>query len=269
MEKHQVIQRKRIWWGLALVGVAAVGGLWWSHHLHQEGPASADSKDSSPWSLWPSQMPNAAPTLGAAPTPGATPPEAVRDPSPLDTMQPPVFRADSKGDLVIDTQTKDDVERVYALYHGDEAQRKLAAFSARIPDKARRQLNDLYQNYSQYAQALAQAIPPAQQDASIDDIKPQLAIMSDLQDKVFGRERAAAMFGHDREVMQSLTDSITNNTSGASLQEKANKAQEDMSKADGMHPSGQSGSGAGGFAGGGGGGGISPLIQGAPKGTGR
>lgn len=266
----QVIKRKRVWPRVLVVVAAIVGGVWWWHHHQSVANGEADGKGGMPWSLWPSQLPNAAPTLGEAPNPGAVPPETVRPvPSPLDTMEEPVFRADSKGDLILDTQTKNDLERVYALYQGDEAQRKLAQFSSRIPDKAKRQLRDLYQKYGQYAQALARSVPPAQDDVSIDEASNQLIIMEDLQDQIF-QDQAKPLFGPDREKMRGIVDNMKDmarQNPGMPMQKLVEGAQQKLNMQHGdTSPAGQQpGSGNGGFGGAGGG----APNQGPSKGPGR
>ena len=229
-------QTKRIWLS-ALIGVAIAGGAWW-WHTQDASPHAAGAKDESRWSLWPGQLPNAAPTLGTQPYPPGMTPEASRAPtSPLDTMLPPVFRANSHGDLTIDTQTKNDVERVYALFHGDEALHKLDEFSANIPSKAKQELKDLFQNYAQYAQAMAQAFPAAQSTGTIEEAKQQFKAAQELRIQYFGPEKAKSLFGEDEAITQSLLANVESNKDPKmSLDEKINKAQEDMNKSPGSSP---------------------------------
>jgi hypothetical protein len=268
----QVIKRKRIWPRVLVAAAVVAGGLWWWHHHREAASGEADGKGSAPWSLWPSQMPNAAPTLGTAPTPGAMPPENVRPvPSPLDTMEEPVFRADSKGDLILDTQTKNDLERVYALYQGDEAQRKLTQFSSRIPEKARRQLRDLFQKYGQYAQALAQAVPPAQDDVSLEEANKQLEAIDGLQKAYFGDD-ADRLFGPEmkqkKDMVHDMTDMSTQHP-GMSVQDLAGLAQQHQNAPADPKPSGQQPHSAGnGGLGNGVGAGGAPAKQGPSKGPG-
>jgi hypothetical protein len=232
----QVIKRKRIWPRVLLAVVAIVGGLWWWHHHQEAAAGDADGKRSStPWSLWPGQMPNAAPTLGEAPTPSNLPPEAIRPvPSPLDTMQPPVCRADGQGHLAVDMQTKNDIERIYALYQGDEAQSKLTACAAGLPANAQRELKDLFQNYSQYAKAVAQAYPPADGETNIDDAKKQFKGIQNLRRQYFGEDTAKALFAQEEEITRDLLGRIeANKDPKMSFEEKINKAQEDQNKSGG------------------------------------
>jgi len=231
-----VAQTKRIWLS-ALIGVAIAGGAWW-WHAQDQGTHATGKKDGPRWTLWPGQLPNAAPTLGTEPyPPGMTPEITHGATSPLDTMQPPIFRANSHGDLTIDTQTKNDVERMVALFHGDEALRKLDEFSANIPAKARQELKDLFQNYSQYAQALAQALPPAQSTGTFEEARQQFKVAKELRAQYFGPEKANAMFGEEEAITQNLLTNVESNKDPKmTLNEKIIKAQEEMNKSPGSQP---------------------------------
>ena len=147
--------------------------------------------------------------------------------SPLDSMAAPVFRATQLGALVIDPQTRTDVERVYALYQRDEATQKLAAFSADLPAKAQRELRDLFQQYAQYAQAVAQTFPPDQNVSSTEEVSRQLKGLHDLRQQYFGVDGARVMFEQEEETSAKLINLMSQNKgSGLSLSDKAEQAQE-------------------------------------------
>lgn len=151
--------------------------------------------------------------------------------NPLDTMIMPVFRATAQGDLALDAQTRVDVERIQALFEGDEALGKLQDASAPLPDKARRELRELYAQYAQYSQAVARAFPPGQDTESLDDAARQLAGLHELRQQYFGVERTEALFGEEEKTSRELLALMRQSKdTGLSMQDKAAQAQDAWKK---------------------------------------
>lgn len=227
--------RKHWWTTLALAGAVAVGGLaWW----HAKAPAPVDPAQGSaethiPWlsQVAPGTDNTAtriASGLGAS---GVQPAETY---NPLDHMVPPTFKANKDGTLAMVPQTRVDVERVYALYPRDEALAKLEAFSQGLPDQARRELKDLFQQYAQYSQAVAQTYPPGLNLNTVDEAARQLDGLHDLRVQYFGAERAEAMFGEEEKTSRELMTLMRQQgTPGQSLEDKATQAQATWKK---THP---------------------------------
>lgn len=214
----------------ALAGALVLGGWLWRE------PGATRATNQNPGdtpSLFSATMPNgAAATSAAANASNPALPDGQRPAaSPLDSMVPPSFRAGSSGNLVVDPQTRADVERVYALYQRDEALQKLEALSSGMPAKAQRELKDLYQQYTQYAQAVAQTYPPGLSLGTVDEARAQLKGLHELRQQYFGIEGAKLMFEQEEETSARLLELMSKNPDAAmSLAEKAEQAQEAIHK---------------------------------------
>ncbi|KGM40714.1 hypothetical protein JY96_13485 [Aquabacterium sp. NJ1] len=148
-------------------------------------------------------------------------------------MRPPVFRTDGQGNLIIDPQTRSDVERVHALYAHD-GPKKLEAFSAELPDTTRRQLKDLYQQWTQYAQAVMQAFPAEPSADSLEEARRQLAELKQMRQQYFGPERAKLMFGEEENVSEELLSRIeANKAPKMSFDDKVKQAQDELAQGQG------------------------------------
>ncbi len=146
--------------------------------------------------------------------------------SPLDTTILPTFRATAQGTLVMDQQTREDVERFHALFPRDEALARLDIQASTLPLQAQRDLRSLYQQYSQYAQAVAQAYPPGLSEGTLDEAAAQLKGLHELRQQYFGAEGAEALFGQEEKTSQALLELMRKQTDPKlSLQEKAELAQ--------------------------------------------
>ncbi len=219
---------KKNWivWVAAAGAVAAAALAWapWGPSSPDAGPAAPLSATTSapvgPLVVAPLSSPAAASTAG-------TGHDAAASVNPLDTMIQPVFRATAKGDLALDPQTRVDVERIHALYERDEALARLKEASAQLPDQARRELDELYQQYAQYSQAVAQTFPPGQGGETLDDAARQLSGLHELRQQYFGADKAEAMFGEEERVSRELLVLMRQSKDPKlSLQDKATQAQE-------------------------------------------
>jgi hypothetical protein len=154
--------------------------------------------------------------------------------NPLDTTELPTFRATPQGKLVIDVQTRNDVERMVALFADDNGPQRLALQSADLPEQAQRELRDLYQRYMQYSQAVTQSIPQGQ--GTLDEAAQQLKILHDLRKQYFGNDQAETMFGEEEATAARLMELMRQQTDPkASLEERVIQAQDILKK---EHPNG-------------------------------
>ena len=173
-----------------------------------------------------SHIPGRTTTDAASAVEDASAPGSQKPASPLDTMTLPTFRATDKGALVMDQQTRQDVERFHALFPRDEALARLDIQASTLPAQAQRDLKALYQQYSQYAQAVAQAYPPGLSEGTLDEAAAQLKGLHDLRQQYFGAEGAEALFGQEEKTSQALLELMRKQTDPKlSLQEKAELAQ--------------------------------------------
>lgn len=169
---------------------------------------------------------------------GARPGSAVVTPAavnPLDTVAPPLCRATSRGDLLVNQQTRVDLERVYALNTQDEALAKLETCTSHLPLKAQRDVKNLYQQYVQYSKALQQTYPPGLNVGTVDEATQQLNGIHELRQQYFGAEGAEAMFGEEEKTTREMLVLMRQQSNAKlSLEERAERAQAEWSK---IHPS--------------------------------
>jgi len=218
--------RQRLVW-LAVIGaVAASGALLWPVLSPSPERASSDPHPTNnPLAGWFNSRP--AVTVVEASERAASGPGAVKPFNPLDTMAMPTFRADDKGRLVIDVQTRDDIERMAMMFGNDGGLQKVEALGFELPAAARQQLRDLYLNYQQYLQAVSTAIPANQ--STLDDARKQAQILHDLRIERFGADQAHAMFGDQEATTDALLKQMSELAKGnphATTEELAQKAQE-------------------------------------------
>jgi hypothetical protein len=126
-------------------------------------------------------------------------------PSALDSMVPPSFQV-ANGRLVVNPHARTEIERVTAVYSRDEALAKLGEVLKGMPPQAQREVRDLYEQYTQYNQALSQAIPLEQKEIStLEQAQSQLDAMKKLRAQFFGAN-AEAMFKEDEVLTQRILD---------------------------------------------------------------
>lgn len=126
-------------------------------------------------------------------------------PSALDSMVPPSFQV-ANGKLVVNAHARTEIERVTAVYSREEAMAKLGDVLKDMPPQAQREVRDLYEQYTQYNQALNQAIPLEQKEIStLDQAQAQLDTMKKLRSQFFGAN-TEAMFKDDEALIQRILD---------------------------------------------------------------
>lgn len=210
---------------LALAFVALVA--WWLHQPGAspggEGGATQAQAGASPVAPWNrvSRMPDgpasAGGLLGASGGPGA---------SPLANVAPPVFRLTPQGRLLVDEQTRVDIERVASLHGRDDALVRLDEATRPLGEAARREARVLYEQLVRYEQALATALASEPERPSIEDARRQLQLMQALRTQHFG-EQAGALFGAEEALQQRLLDDAEEamRAGGLSLEEAIGQAQ--------------------------------------------
>jgi hypothetical protein len=155
--------------------------------------------------------------------------------NPLDTVAPPVCRATSRGDLLVNPQIRVDLERVYALHTQDEAMVMLDTCASHLPLKAQRDVKNLYQQYAQYSKALLQTYPPGLNVDTVDEASQQLNGIHDLRQQYFGVDGAEAMFGEEEKTTREMLLLMRQQTDPKlTMEERAEHAQAEWAK---NHPS--------------------------------
>jgi Proteobacterial lipase chaperone protein len=206
------------------VVVAVLGTLLW---LFETAPAISGTRPGGPVLSYPGGVQPSAGTRSLQGASAATTPEG-RMPAPfnpLDKVAPPTFRASAQGELVIDAQTRTDVERLLALYDRAQATSMLNALSEHLPAQARRELQMLYQQQIQYEQAVARSFPPQMEVDSPEKAVQQLDGLHDLRVQYFGADHAEQLFGEEERTTREMLSLMPSNAN-LSIGEKAALAQE-------------------------------------------
>jgi Proteobacterial lipase chaperone protein len=219
--------RQRVWWMLAVAGVLAGVAAWIGSPGGSSGDTTVLNQTGQGMGRWFATQPQVA--VAEASAQAASNPGEAQPFNPLDTTELPTFRATPQGKLVVDVQTRNDIERMVALFAQDNGLQRLALQSADLPEQAQRELRDLYQRYLQYSQAVTQSIPQGQ--GTLDEAAQQLKILHDLRAQYFGAEQAEAMFGAEEATAAELMALMRQQTDpNASLEERAIQAQELLKK---------------------------------------
>jgi hypothetical protein len=152
-----------------------------------------------------------------------------KQPSALDAIVPPAFKADANGRLLVNPTARNDMEQVVALYGREDAMAKLAEATKDLPPQAQRDVRDLYQQYLQYSQALSQAVPAGQsENLSLDEARAQFDTIKKLRAQYFGAN-TEAMFKEDHLLTDKILDyaaEYLQQHPGASLQDATGYGQE-------------------------------------------
>ena len=228
------IHRRRSWWPLAALALIAVlAALAWWPRDEQPGDATPSASTQLNRPGWFGSAPVTA-DAPAQPASAAASAGEAKPFNPLDTMEMPTFRATPQGKLVLDLQTRNDLERMVALFANDHGLQRLDLLSADLPAQARQELRDMYQRYLQYSQAVAANVPPNQ--TTLDEAAKQFQTLHELRQQYFGPEAADALFSAEEAAAAQLMDIMRKQTDAkASIEDRAAKAQ-DIWKKD--HPNG-------------------------------
>lgn len=200
------------WIGLSIAAACAVVGvLAWQGAPSTEGatPAAHSDKRGPGWfqsqagaSAGPGDQATDAPgmRMGQAGQPG-------KGSSPLDAVTPPRFAVNAQGQLELNAQTRDGIEQVAALHGGDrdKARAALAEATQDLPAGAQRAVQDLYQRYQQYMQAVRQAFPPEQQEhMSLPQAEEAFDRLRAVRESYMGEEAAKALWAPDDAVTRKI-----------------------------------------------------------------
>lgn len=225
---------KKKWWLISAVTATLIAGLLTASLRDTSAPSRAASASDAHGGLssWFSRItPTAGEPSAHAASGASAQPSATRPASPLDSMILPTFRATPQGRLATDQQTRLDIERIYALFPRDEARAKLDSQASSLPDQAQRELHNLFQQYTQYAQAVTQTFPPEQNTGALDDAERQFSGLKALRRQYFGDDMAQTLFGEEEKTAQELLDLMRKQADPKlSMEEKAEQAQAEWKK---------------------------------------
>ena len=171
---------------------------------------------SAPVSLW------SDPTLGGS-TPAAT--------SPLSTMTPPRFAADSRGKLVLNSDTHANLEKLLLQDNPEAMRATLEQVSKGLPAQAAADLKVLVNQFQQYTKALSHSISPENAPANEQEGVKLIDSLHTLRVSYLGADTTQAMFGEEEATTRQIVALMgAEKDPNLTQEEKAERAQEIISK---------------------------------------
>lgn len=215
-----------IWVGIALVAVAGVAVL--SSLRHTDEPRTAPAA--------------VAPTEPAAAVIDSSGGREHVDPAAASAAQPDpaapeekvtaqtndqTFRVNDSGRLVLDQQTRLNMEALFARAQRDDlAEAKQQAVEP-LPAGAAAQATDLLEDYDNYQQAQRQAYPPGVAPATEEAALAELEGLHALRAAHFGAVIARALYGEEESSSRQLIELMRlEKDQSLTLEEKAARAQQ-------------------------------------------
>ncbi len=158
-------------------------------------------------------------------------PASVPALSPLSTMTPPRFVADSRGKLVLNGDTHANLEKLLLEENPAAMQAKLDQASRDLPPQAAADLKVLVSQFQQYSKALSHSISPENAPENEQEGLKLLDSLHALRVSYLGAETAKAMFGADEATTRQIIALMAaDKDPNVSQQQKAERAQEVISK---------------------------------------
>lgn len=138
-----------------------------------------------------------------------------------------MFHSDERDNLVLNKDTRINIEQLYALNTPEELDEKLQKLSTDLPSAAHRQLVNLIDYFDKYLRDLKQLYPPDVEPVNVEQALEQLQAMHALRVRHFGADVAEALFAEDEKTNRQLLEFMLKDPDkNATLQEKAERAQQ-------------------------------------------
>lgn len=151
--------------------------------------------------------------------------------SPLSTMSPPLFAANSRGKLILNADTHANMEKLLLEEHPKTMGANLDQASRNLPPQARAELKVLVGQFQQYTKALPHTIPPDNAPETEQEHLKLLDSLHALRVSYLGAEATQAMFGEEEATTRQLIGLMAaQNDPSLSTQQKADRAQETLNR---------------------------------------
>jgi len=142
-----------------------------------------------------------------------------------------MFQADERGNLILNKNTRHNIEELYALNTQEELDGKLQKISTVLPSTAYRELVNLIDYFDKYLRDIKRTYPPEAAPSNVEQALEQLQAMHALRVKHFGSDAAEALFSEDEKTNRQLLElMLKDNDKNASMEEKAERAQKALLK---------------------------------------
>lgn len=137
-----------------------------------------------------------------------------------------MFQADERGNLVLNQNTRHNIEQLYALNTREELDEKLQKISPFLPSTAYRQLVNLIDYFDKYLRDVKNIYPPEVAPSHVEQALEQMQTMHSLRVKHFGSDTAEALFSEDEKTNRQLLElMLKDHDKNATMEEKAERAQ--------------------------------------------
>lgn len=148
------------------------------------------------------------------------------DSPPASTDGSDPFRVDSTGKLVLDEQTRLNMEALFAHTAPADLARAQQSATAKLSPSAAPEAAALLEQYDNYSKAQRQSYPPGNAPTTEEAALAELEGLHALRVAHFGPEIARAFYGAEEELTRSLIDLMRlEKDQSLTLQEKAERAQ--------------------------------------------
>ena len=152
--------------------------------------------------------------------------------SPLSTMSPPLFAADSRGKLVLNADTHANLEKLLLEENPAAMLVNLDTASKTLPPQAAAELKVLVGQFQQYTKVLTHTIPPETAPTTEPEQLKLLDSLHTLRVSYLGAEAAQAMFGEEEATTRKLIGLMAaQDDPNLTSQQKVDRAQEILSSA--------------------------------------
>lgn len=214
--------------GIVCLMVAAGAAIFWWSRPDVSQPVEARAPDEQPVVSAPAATAQAEPKPAdnaskAEPEPAAPAPESP--PARTDGKNP--FRVDSAGKLILDEQTRLNMEALFAQTDRTDLPEARQNATAKLPPAAASEATALLEHYDNYSKEQRQSYPPGIAPTTEEAALAELEGLHALRVAHFGPEAAQAFYGAEEEITRSLIDLMRlEKDQSLTLQEKAERAQQ-------------------------------------------
>lgn len=145
----------------------------------------------------------------------------------MDHSPDKAFRVDASGNLIVDAQTRLDIEALLASTDRKDLPQAKQALAQSLPAPAAAQALELIERYDNYQQAQRQAYPPGVPLSTEDEALAQLEGLHALRVAHFGAETAQRFYGEEETISRSLIEQMRREKDQSlTLEEKAARIQQ-------------------------------------------
>jgi lipase chaperone LimK len=213
--------RNRLVIAVGLLAVIVIAALWLR-------PGSPETTDTTPQRAAPSSQSMRSPVAAAQDSGSAIVNAPPAQPASTSTTDPTgTFRTDDTGKLIIDEQTRLNMEALFARVNPADLPKLHEEITETLPPAAAAEASALLDRYQNYSKAQRQAYPPGAAPATEEAAVAELDGLHALRIAHFGSDIAHALYGAEESLTRSLIELMRlEKDQSLTLEEKAARAQQ-------------------------------------------